>query len=191
MPDYRRFCVPGATVFLTIVTYQRAPLFTRDANVELLRTAMRQVMEDQPFEIPAAVVLPDLVHFLWTMPPNDSNYSRRVGRMKVHFSRSFRDAGHLLGEIPVSRRRHREADVWQRRFWEHTILNERDFEQHLHYIHYNPVKHGYATCPHRWPFSSFERWVRSGLYDERWGCCCAGRIPVVPQIVAVDHDRGE
>jgi putative transposase len=191
MANYRRFRVPGATVFLTIVTFQRAPLLSREASVELLRTAMRQVMNDQPFEVPAAVVLPDHVHFLWTMPTDDSDYSRRVGRIKALFSRSFRDEGHRLPGVGESRRRHREANVWQRRFWEHTILDERDFEDHLHYIHYNPVMHGCATCPHLWPYSSFDRWVRSGFYDQQWGCSCAGRIPELPRMAAVDHDRGE
>jgi putative transposase len=32
--------------------------------------------------------------------------------------------------------------IWQRRFWEHTIADENDYEFHLDYIHYNPIKHG-------------------------------------------------
>ncbi|WP_332461680.1 hypothetical protein [Methylomonas koyamae] len=35
---------------------------------------------------------------------------------------------------------------WQRRFWEHTILNDADYAVHMDYIHYNPVKHGWAIA---------------------------------------------
>jgi len=60
--------------------------------------------------------------------------------------------------------------VWQRRFWEHTIKDEDDFDHHFDYIHWNPVKHGYATCPSDWPHSSFHRWVKHGVYSANWGC---------------------
>ena len=75
-----------------------------------------------------------------------------------------------------SRRKRREGDVWQRRFWEHTIDEEGELGAFLDYVHYNPVKHRLASCPHAWPASSFSRWVALGLYDRSWGCCChAGR----------------
>jgi hypothetical protein len=45
---------------------------------------------------------------------------------------------------------------------EHTIKDEQDFEDHLHYIHYNAAKHGYVTYPHAWPYSSFEKWIALG-----------------------------
>ncbi len=60
--------------------------------------------------------------------------------------------------------------VFQPKFWEHTIRNERDFERHVDYIHYNPVKHKLAQRPRDWPYSSFHRSVRLGLYPIDWGC---------------------
>lgn len=44
--------------------------------------------------------------------------------------------------------------VWQDRFWEHTIRNERDMQTHYDYIHYNPVKHGYVDSVDQWKWSS-------------------------------------
>ena len=81
--------------------------------------------------------------------------------------------------------------MWQHRFWEHTISDEDDFKRCLDYIHYNPVKHGLASCPHLWPFSSFSRWVERGLYDEDWGCHCGGRRPTIPSLVGLDEVAGE
>jgi len=58
--------------------------------------------------------------------------------------------------------------IWQRRYWEHTLRDENDFEQHCHYIHYNPVKHGHAAAASQWPYSSFQRFVKLGLYPLDW-----------------------
>ncbi len=60
--------------------------------------------------------------------------------------------------------------MWQKRFWEHTIRDDRDYQRHLDYIHYNPVKHGLVKRPIDWPWSSFQRCVRQGLYHPEWGC---------------------
>ncbi|BAY09376.1 REP-associated tyrosine transposase [Calothrix sp. NIES-2098] len=100
------------------------------------------------FEITAAVVLPNYLHFIWSLPPDDSNYSQRVSRFKVLFTRYLREKRSLSQDFSASRRQHRESDVWQRRFWEHTICDEHDLHRHLDYIHYNPVKHGLVSCPH-------------------------------------------
>ncbi len=62
-----------------------------------------------------------------------------------------------------------ERNVWQRRFWEHLIRDEDDLERHFDYVHFNPVKHGYAEHPSRWPHSTFARHVRLGAYPPGWG----------------------
>ena len=71
--------------------------------------------------------------------------------------------------ISESRQKRGEQAIWQRRFWEHLIRDEKDFERHCDYIHYNPVKHGYVTAPRDWPFSTFRRFVKRGVYAEDWG----------------------
>ena len=63
----------------------------------------------------------------------------------------------------------RESLVWQRRFWEHTIRDDRDWRNHMDYIHFNPVKHGLVTRPCDWPWSSFRRMVDKGWYEPGWG----------------------
>ena len=191
MPDYRRAYVPGGTFFLTIVTHGRVPILGSREGVARLRRALRRVMLERPFRVPAAVVLPDHVHFLWSLPRGDTDYSRRVGRMKVLFTRSVREGRGSPAPVSDSRRKHRESDVWQRRFWEHVVDDEEDFERFLDYMHYNPVKHGLVTCPHQWPFSSFGKWVKSGLYPIEWGCSCQGRQPALPAMINDGVEAGE
>ncbi|MBM4206744.1 MAG: hypothetical protein FJ190_01595 [Gammaproteobacteria bacterium] len=61
-----------------------------------------------------------------------------------------------------------EREIWQRRFWEHAIRDQSDFDRHLDYIHYNPVKHGLVEKASDWPHSSFHRFIRSGYYPANW-----------------------
>lgn len=196
MPEYRRVYRPGGTYFLTVVTYRRRRLFADAANVERLRAAVRAVRAERPFDIEAAVVLPDHAHFLWTLPTGDSDYSTRIGRIKVLFTKSLRAEGWdvEVGDAhpaSTSRTKHRDADVWQRRFWEHTIRDESDYENHFHYIHFNPVKHGLVTCPHQWDASSFGHWVGRHIYDRDWCCACAGGRVVRPYADEFDAMMGE
>ncbi|MEN9870987.1 MAG: hypothetical protein RLZZ171_1975 [Cyanobacteriota bacterium] len=93
------------------------------------------------------------------------------------FNRSFKTNQSSSWEISASRLKHRESDVWQQRFWEHLIKDERDLQQHLDYIHYNPVKHGLVSCPHLWEYFSFSQWVRNDRYTQDWCCVCRNIDP--------------
>ena len=63
----------------------------------------------------------------------------------------------------------REKGIFQRRYWEHTIRDEKDLNNQINYIHYNPVKHGYVKSVKDWEYSSFHKFVKKGLYDINWG----------------------
>ncbi len=138
MPNYRRMYVPGGTYFFTIVTYQRQPIFANPENISRLRKTIATVKTEMPFTIIGAVVLPDHLHFLWQLPPGDRAYSKRIGKMKVLFTQSLPEKSQQ--ENSISRIKHRDSNIWQRRFWEHTIRDEQDLENYLNYIHYNRCK---------------------------------------------------
>jgi putative transposase len=191
MPEYRRSYIPGGTFFLTLVTYERNPLFSIPENVYRLRDAVSTTRLEMPFEILGAVVLPEHIHFLWALPPNDSNYSSRIGRLKVLFTQSLRGKKMLPQNVSISRQKHRESNVWQRRFWEHTIYHETDLAKHLDYIHYNPVKHSLVACPHLWEYSSFHKWVKGGIYSADWCCSCSSKQPQVPDFSQIAERVGE
>jgi len=186
MPDYRRVFRPGGTFFFTLVMHDRRPLFADRSNVARFRLAVQNEREQLPFTIEAAVILPDHVHFVWTMPPDDSDYSSRIGRIKAAFTKSL---GHH--ESIPTRAQRGYSGVWQPRFWEHLIRDRDDFNNHLDYIHYNPVKHGYAACPHQWAHSSFHKWVRGNGYERTWGCSCDGRVVRMPDFSEIAAQAGE
>ncbi len=152
MATFRRAQTPGATYFFTLATYRRQRILTQASAIHALRAALRSVRTAHPFEIVAWVVLPDHMHAIWTLPPDDADYSRRWALIKRSVSKSTR----ALVRVPLAdslRARH-ESGFWQRRFWEHQIRDEADLRRHVNYIHYNPVKHGYVKRPIDWPHST-------------------------------------
>ena len=47
-------------------------------------------------------------------------------------------------------------------------MDEKDYVMHMDYIHYNPVKHGWSRTVKEWPYSSFHRMVKMGIYPSNW-----------------------
>jgi putative transposase len=172
---YRRTDAAGASYFFTVVTYRRQPIFTEAPIIRMLERAIERVQERRPFVMEAQVVLPDHLHSLWTLPEGDSDYPTRWRLIKEAFTRVYVPA---YGLIWQDRRRHArgERTVWQRRYWEHLIRDERDFSAHLEYIHLNPVRHKLVTAPRDWPYSTFLEWVAKGSYDATWGS--SGPVPL-------------
>lgn len=162
MVRYRRNFLPNGTYFFTVALADRGSTTLVD-HVDSLRAAFRAARNEKPFEIDAIVILPDHLHAIFTLPHGDADYSGRWRRIKGHFSSG-------LIAIGVAPRRHPNGELalWQRRFWEHTIRHEIDLERHVDYIHFNPVKHGWVAHARDWPYSSFHRYVRSGVLPIDW-----------------------
>jgi len=162
MVGYRRYFVPGGTFFFTVTLADRRSKVLVD-RIDLLRNALRVARRERPFVIDAIVILPDHLHSIFTLPPDDSDFSGRWWRIKGHFSSALIDAS-----IELKRSPNGDLALWQRRFWEHTIRDEGDFARHVDYIHFNPVKHGLVQRVRDWPYSSFHRYVKEGILPDDW-----------------------
>ena len=165
MSNYRRARTDGGTYFFTMVTYRRRHIFVDESVVNELKQAIKEVKQQSPFVIDAWVVLPDHMHCIWTLPEGDSDYSKRVGQIKSRFTRRVKERFHDSSLVTQSQKRKHEQAIWQRRFWEHEIRDQMDFEKHVAYIHYNPVKHGLVNHVVDWPYSTFHRYVEKGIYS--------------------------
>ena len=177
MSRYRRDNTPGATWFFTVVTYKRQRILCDEPVRDALRTAIAQTRANWPFVIDAWVLLPDHFHCIWTLPAGDADFATRWNLVKRRTSGALKDSYFSAGLMNVSKSSRRELTFWQRRYWEHRIRDEQDFETHVDYIHYNPVKHGYATAPADWPYSTFHRFVANGIYPATWGSSASICIP--------------
>ena len=160
MVHYRRSRVVGGTFFFTVNLRNRrhALLCEHKAHCARLCAAL-------PFVIEAMVVLPDHWHAVWTLPPGDADYARRMRLIKARFTR------HLIGAgMAIAKDARGDYALWQKRFWEHTISDDRDFESHVNYVHINPVKHGYVTRAVDWPHSTIHRYIKQGVLPADWAC---------------------
>lgn len=166
MSEYRRTYIPGGSYFFTVKALNRRSILIEAPYRTALRQAIIDVGSKLPFESIAWVLLPDHLHTIWRLPETDANFSLRWALIKQHVTRFCTDRTRML-PMTESRQRRREGTIWQR-FWEHLIRDDTDFRNHIDYIHYNPVKHGYVTQPGDWPHSTFHRYVRDGLYPKDW-----------------------
>ena len=163
MSEYRRSQIPGGIYFFTVTLANRgSELLTQ--NIDLLRQAYARANELHPFKTIAICILPDHIHAIWQLPPDDARFDLRWRIIKANFSRHFE----VSAERSTSKIHKREKGIWQRRYWEHLIRDERDLNRHIDYIHANPAKHGHVSQIRDWPYSSFHRFVQEGVLAEDW-----------------------
>ena len=150
MANYRRFHVPGATYFFTVCLEDRASSALVD-HIAVLRAAYAATVREMPLRSQTVVVLPNHLHAIWTLPPDDDNFPERWRKIKARFSHSVRPSV----ERTPSKASRREKGIWQRRYWEHMIRGLDDFAQHFEFCRLDPVRHGLVAHPADWPYSSF------------------------------------
>ena len=154
----RRWYVPNAVYFIVGVTKARRAIFADEANMRLLRETLHRVKELYPFKMHAYVFLPDHFHIL-IFVPETTNVSKLMQSWQRNFTLNYKAARGIT----------RSLRLWQRGFWDHVIRDADDYEQHFHYIHYNPVKHGYARRAGDYAHTSFHSYVKRGWYAPDWG----------------------
>jgi putative transposase len=159
MPNFRRYYIPNAIVFITGVTRDRVPYLEPEDNIELFWETMRHVQEVHPFHLLAYVILPDHFHWLMRVDDESGDFSVVLHSVKRNFTLNFKKAHGIAA--PVS--------LWQKRFWDHVIRGEEDLNNHFDYIHWNPVKHGYVRRPEDWSHSMYLYWLECGYYQPGWG----------------------
>jgi REP-associated tyrosine transposase len=165
MPDYRRAWHPGGTYFFTVNLLHRNGNDLLIRHIELLREAVSSIQRRHPFSIHGWVVLPEHMHCIIELPLDDDDYAKRWRLIKTAFSRALPHT-ETLSQVRAKRG---ERGIWQRRYWEHLIRDDRDYRAHMDYIHINPVKHGLVRRVADWPYSTFHRLVTEGVYPGNWG----------------------
>jgi putative transposase len=165
MSDYRRAWHPGGTYFFTVNLLQRYVNDLLTQHIGLLRNVVRSVRSRHSFHIHGWVVLPEHLHCVIELPPGDADFATRWRLIKMNFSKALPKT-ERLSAVRAARG---ERGIWQRRYWEHLIRDDADMQAHMDYVHFNPVKHGWAKHVADWPYSTFHHCVKNGLYPPEWG----------------------
>lgn len=151
--NYRRLYLDNSLVFITIVTNCRKQILID--YIDILKKSYNSVSDLYNFKVIAYCILPDHIHCI-IKPNNYFEYSKIVKSFKYSFSKN-------VGLVNPTYKK-----LWQNRYWEHTIRDEKDFHIHLDYIHYNPVKHNLVKNVNKWEYSSFKDYVENGYYNNDW-----------------------
>ena len=154
MSKLLRYYEEGNVYFVTAVTRNRENILLKHQN--LLQDSIEKYKEKLRFSLVAWVILPD--HFHMIIDPKDSDLSLIIQKLKLSFSKKYR---YISGDG--------FGHVWQSRFWDHIIRDQVDMNNHVDYIHYNPVKHGYVKSPFVWSPSSIHEYYKRGYYTKDWG----------------------
>ena len=166
-PGYRQ-PNSGNTYFFTLVSFRRNPILCLPPLRTALRRAIVDVRATHPFDIDAWVLMPDHLHCILTLPEGDLDHATRWATIRSAVSRAALVSTVSTGTRNPSRIAHRDASIWERRIDAHPIRDEREFERHVDYIHVNPVRHGHAASAADWPYSTFHRYVKNGVYLPEW-----------------------
>ena len=161
MSNYKRFYNNSYKyIFITIVTYNRNEILLQ--NIDTLRNSFIYAKTKYQFDIFSCVILKDHFHIIIKLE-NNKDYSEIIRLIKYYFSLNV----NIVTKPSNSKVRKREKGIWQRRFWEHTIRDEKDLNKHIDYIHYNSYKH-YKIAPKDWKYSTFSKFVKKDYYDVNW-----------------------
>ena len=152
--NYKRIFLEKYSYYLTLVTYRRQPLLVD--NIELLRDAFKRSKRKYRYSINAIVILPDHLHMIIT-PQIATDYPKIIRAIKRSFvygldSRIKAEAKTVLNTQKYKRG---HAGIWQERYYEHTIRDEKDMLEKFTYMKNNPIKHGYIENTQEWQYSSF------------------------------------
>jgi REP element-mobilizing transposase RayT len=175
-----RFHISGHVYYVTTVTYNRLPIFTRPSFVTPLFDSLNFYRYQQEFKLLGYVIMPDHMHLIiW--PFGASTVSQIMRDLKKFTARriirqaaveqieawtwAFAQAGSETG---------RSANkVWQDSYWDSNIYSERFLRRKLDYLHLNPSRAGLVTDPGEYPYSSYrnyecgEEWLIE--IDQDWG----------------------
>jgi putative transposase len=168
MPNFRRVFVENSYVFITVLLNNRKRTLLTD-YIDQLRLAFKHAQSVVAFEIYAVSIMPEHFHVI-LKPDKIIDYPKIISIIKRTFTKSLpRELRQeLVKEISQSKINKNESGVWHRRFYEKTIITQKELNHITDYLHYNPVKHGLVKCANDWEFSSFRKFVKDEFYDVNW-----------------------
>lgn len=155
--DYRKLGSEGGCHFFTLQVDEGGEALTAAWSLGRLRRGFARARSRRPFAVHGIVVLPDHLHCIWGLPRGDRDYMARWRQIQAQHegAAGCRCAGGL-----------------EMRFWHlqaHWIGGLEDWQRHMDYLHFDPVRHGRVAAPGDWPHSSFRRLVAAGFYEPAWG----------------------
>ena len=132
--------LPG-TYFVTSRTWESRPLFASERACNMFLSALFHYRDQGKYVLHAFVLMRDHFHVLLT-PSRETTLERAVQFIKGGSARRIGEE--LNFRFPV----------WQKGFSDHRIRDSADYEAHVRYVNFNPVKKRIVTRPEDYVWSS-------------------------------------
>jgi putative transposase len=113
------------TFFMTTVTWQRVPIFRKEARARLLIDVLLDYRDQGKYLLHEFVIMPDHLHALLT-PAAEISVERAVQFIKGGYSYRLRKV--------------EKIQVWQESFTNHRVRDFDDYQRHCEYVRLNPVR---------------------------------------------------
>ena len=153
MSKLLRYFEIGNQYFITAVTHKRQPILTDSSAI--ISKCLNKMLIKHRTKLIAWVILPDHFHILINPQGHVDSF---MHDFKLSFGAYFRKENGMSS-----------GRIWQARYWDHIIRNQDDLNNHIDYIHFNPVKHGLVDSPFDWKDSSIHDYSKKGYYEGGWG----------------------
>jgi len=138
---------PNSVYMLTASTYQKENIIKSSERKNQFRDAFFKAAELYKWQVIAWVILNNHYHVMVESPENALNLTKLVASYHKFTSRLWNDADKTPGR-----------QVWWN-YWDTCIRSEKDYNNRLGYIFWNPVKHRLASTAEEYPFSSYREYL--------------------------------
>jgi len=138
---------------VSAATFEHRPHFAAPRELSALEIRLREALASIDVPCAAWVVLPNHYHLLLQLD-DLSMVGQALGRVHGRSSHYANQRDQTPGR-----------QVWFK-YTDRKVRSERHFQACLHYVIWNPVKHGYVSDATEWPWSCVHEWMASN--EENW-----------------------
>ncbi|HKR13485.1 MAG TPA: transposase [Pyrinomonadaceae bacterium] len=158
------------SLYITIVTKNRLPVFQTDRMRELLCTAIDEARRSGGFLLFAYVIMLDHLHLLTSRPSTTSDLLRFLkgitARRVIDYLKANGYSSSLAKLQHQERERRYKYSLWQTEKNVLPVFSEGMFIEKMNYVHRNPVRAGLVECASEYRWSSARIWQGRPLEDE-------------------------
>ncbi|MBI2095064.1 MAG: transposase [Candidatus Omnitrophica bacterium] len=145
MGGIRRYFEEGFVYFVTTATKERKQIFCDRKLCRILLVTVEYFKMIFDYQIYGFCIMPDHVHLI-IKPTERFDLSFVMKMIKGSFARK------------VNKLRDQKGALWQARYYDEVIRDQKQLWRQVEYVHQNPVVAGIVTQPAEYAFSSFSQY---------------------------------
>jgi REP-associated tyrosine transposase len=158
------------TLYITVVTKDRLPVFQTAALKIVACKAIDEARTSAGFLLFAYVIMPDHMHVLTDCPKTSADVLRSVkgltARRVIDYLKEHDYKTSLVKLRHEEWKRKHSYSLWQQEKNVFSVFSEAMFMQKVNYIHLNPVRAGLVDRAVDYRWSSARIWQKQPLEDE-------------------------